>query len=151
MGHAFGLGGGASEMMAGATATYGTESICRLEVVTMRCEVIAGRLRASGGKDAGDRIELARAIGDPDDGWDESFEGIASRFAEGDVSAYERGVDLICRAYGEGPRWFHEAKRDSYAEMLSAIFGVSRAEVLADAERVRSCRAAVDLIEGAWS
>jgi hypothetical protein len=138
-------------MMAGATATYGIENICRLETATMRCEVIAGRLRASGGEDAGDRIELARAIGDPDDGWDESFEGIASKFAEGDVSAYERGVALICNAYGEGPQWFYEARRDSYAEMLATIFGVSRAEVLVDAERVRSCHAAVDLIEDAWS
>ena len=137
-------------MMAGTAATYGTDNICRLEMAATRCEEIAERLRLPGGATAEGRSELARAIGDPGDGWDESFEGVASRFAEGDVSAYERGVALVCDAHGEGPQWFHEARRDCYAEMLATVFGLSRAEVLVDVERVRACHAAVDLIKSCW-
>lgn len=131
------------------TATYGTENICRLEMAAMRCEEIAMRIGASGGSGE-ERSELARAIGDVGAGWDESFAGAALRFETGDVSAYERGIDMIYYACGEGPEWFYEAQRDCYATMLSTLFGLSRAEVLVDVERVRACHATVDLIESRW-
>ena len=135
-----------------ATDIRSTESIERLEMAATHCMVLAGCLDPRSGVSFEDALEaLAQAVGMRDGpAWDDSFASVAAAFDDGAVSPYERGVGMVYYACGEGPAWVYEAQRDCYVDMLAAVFGVTREEVLHDVERVRAAYAAVDAIEDRW-
>ena len=126
-----------------------TSSVERLEAAAARCEALFRRLVACDDDEALTRVysELEDAIGDRSPGDELSFASAAMSFDLGCVSAYERGVDLVYYACGEGPEWVWEARRESYVTMLCVVFGVGREEVMRDVERVRASYETVDRIQ----
>ena len=133
-----------------AKAAYGTAGIERLEEAAARCKELARVVVTRDGAGRAEAMEaLEHAIGLHGRRGERSFAAAATDFEDGagETSAYERGIDLIHYACGEGPDWFYEAQRESYATMLATVFGRTRDEVMRDVARVRASYEAIDRIE----